>query len=73
MSKQTFPIDHSNMDAVKIHIRQQFDQLSWWPAAAPLEAKAEFESQCETPTALAQWCEKWLDGGQWKKLKSAIE
>jgi hypothetical protein len=73
MSKQTFPIDEGNMEAVKSHIRQQFDKLSWWPAEEPSKAKEEFECLRDAPESLLGWCEKWLDGGQWRKLKKAIK
>ena len=73
MSKQTFDIDNSNIEAVKDYIRHQFTQLSWWPAEQPWKAKEEFESLDDNPKALASWCEKWLDGGQWSKLKKAIK
>ena len=72
MSMQKFPIDESNMEAIKKHISQQFGQLSWWPAEQPLKAKEEFESLQDNPEALLGWCEKWLDDGQWRQLKRAL-
>ena len=73
MSKQKFPIEESNMDAVKIYINQQFAHLSWWPAEEPAKAKEEFERLSNSPEAIAGWCEKWLDDGQWRKLNNATK
>ncbi len=73
MSKQKFPIDETNTDAVKIYLKQRFAQLSWWPAEQPAKAKEEFDSLNNSPEALAAWCEKWLDAGQWRQLENAIK
>ncbi len=73
MSKQTFPIDDTNMKAVKSHIKKQFTQLSWWPAEQPLTAKEEFDTLPEDAKSLVAWCEKWLDSGQWRQLKIALK
>jgi hypothetical protein len=73
MSRQTFPINSSNLTAIKAYIRQQFDRLSWWPTQGTLQAKEEFERLPDTPEALVEWCEKWLDGGQWRQLKIAVQ
>lgn len=73
MSRASFPIDAANMAAAKAHIRQRFDRLSWWPTQGPLQAREEFERLPDTPEALARWCEKWMDGGQWRQLKSAVQ
>jgi len=73
MTRASFTIDASNVDTVKNHIRQQFGRLSWWPTEGPAAAKEEFEHQQHSPEALVEWCEKWLDSGQWRKLKKAVK
>ena len=73
MYKQKFTIEESNMDAVKVYIKQQFAHLSWWPAEEPTKAIEEFDSLDDSLEALVGWCDKWLDLGQWRKLKNAIQ
>jgi hypothetical protein len=73
MSKQAFSIDSANLAAARSYIRQQFAQKSWWPTQGPQQAKEEFERLPETPEALAVWCEKWLDGGQRRQLRIAVQ
>lgn len=73
MARASFSIDASNLDAAKAFIRQQFDQLSWWPAQGPHQARAEFDQLPDTADALTLWCEKWLDGGQWRQLRIAVQ
>jgi hypothetical protein len=58
---------------VKAYLQRQFNQLSWWPTEQPWKAKEEFEVMHNTPERLTAWCEKWLDGGEWRKLKKAIQ
>lgn len=72
MSKQSFAIDASNIEAVKGYIRQQFEQRSWWPTEGPLQAKEDFERMQGSPEHVTEWCEKWLDGGQWRALEKAV-
>lgn len=72
MSRPAFNIDAANQAAVRAYIRQQFERLSWWPTQGPLQAKEEFEQLPDSPDALTRWCEKWLDGGQWRQLKIAV-
>lgn len=73
MSRASFPIDAANLDAARAYIRQQFERLSWWPTQEPHQAREEFEQLPDTPEALVRWCEKWLDGGQWRQLKIAVQ
>lgn len=72
MAKQSFQIDASNFEAVKSYIQHQFAWLSWWPTEEPEQAKAQFQRMQANPEQLTQWCEKWLNGGQWRQLKNAI-
>jgi len=72
ISKRSFPIDPSNRQLVSDYIRQQFDQRSWWPAEGPAQAKDEFERMQSSAETLTDWCDKWLDGGQWRQLKAAV-
>ena len=73
MSKQTFPIDSSNLEEVRQHIRQQFENLSWWPTQGPMQAKNEFENMQSRADTLVEWCERWLDGSQWRHLKISVQ
>jgi hypothetical protein len=72
MPKQSFAIDASNWEAVKAYIQEQFRTLSWWPTEEPDRAKEEFEAMQSNPDRLAEWCEKWLNGGQWRQLENAV-
>jgi hypothetical protein len=73
MTKHTFAIDDANLKAVRDHINGEFGMKSWWPTEGPLQAKEEFAAAEESPEALAAWCDKWLDGSQWKQLKKAVD
>lgn len=73
MSRPSFSIDNSNLEAVRKHIRQQFNNLSWWPTQEPLQAKKEFEDMQASPAGLTDWCTKWLDGSEWRQLKRAVD
>jgi hypothetical protein len=72
MTKRSFDIDASNLAAVTAYILRQFDQLSWWPTEGPEQAKEEFRKMQGSPHELQQWCEKWLNGGQWRQLRNAL-
>ena len=72
MPKQPLVIDASNWEAVKAHVREQFRTLSWWPTEEPDRAKAEFEAMQSDPEQLAEWCGRWLNGGQWRQLENAV-
>jgi hypothetical protein len=72
MTQRSFVIGPSNAEYVKAHIRQQFATLSWWPTEEPARAKAEFEAMQSSPERLAEWCETWLNGGQWRQLENAV-
>jgi hypothetical protein len=72
MIKRSFAIDASNSEQVRAYIRQQFATRSWWPAEEPARAKAEFEAMQSQPERLAEWCGKWLNGGQWRQLENAL-
>ncbi len=72
MTRRSFSIDTSNYEAVKAYIVEQFRTLSWWPTEAPERAKIEFEAMRSNPDRLAEWCEKWLNGDQWRQLEKAV-
>jgi hypothetical protein len=72
MIKRSFTIDASNSEQVKAYIRQQFATLSWWPTEEPARAKTEFEAMSSQPEQVAEWCAKWLNGGQWRQLENAL-
>ncbi len=72
MAKRSFEIDASNFEAVKAYILRQFTQRSWWPAEGPEQAKEQFKTMQSDPQRFAQWCETWLDSGQWRQLKKAL-
>lgn len=72
MTQRTFAIGTANAEHVKAHIRRQFETLSWWPTEEPARAKAEFEAMQSSPERLAEWCEAWLNGGQWRQLEAAV-
>lgn len=73
MTKPTFHIDARNMKAVREHIAEAFATQSWWPTQGPLEAQEEFGRAQHNPSTLADWCAKWLDSGQWRQLKRAVD
>jgi len=73
MPKPTFPIEVAHLEVVKAHLQQQFNQLSWWPTEQPWKAQKEFEALPTTPERLTAWCEKWLNGGEWRQLKRAVQ
>jgi hypothetical protein len=74
MSKKTFPISTDNQSDIRKYIVRQFTNLSWWPAEGPLQAREEFEAlDPDSPEALENWCQHWLDGGQWRQLRVAME
>jgi hypothetical protein len=73
MSKKLVSIDDQNIKAVRDHISEEFAAKSWWPTEGPRQAEEEFETMKHGPETLADWCEKWLDASQWRKLKVAVE
>ena len=54
------------------YIAKQFAANSWWPCEQPGEAKREFDLMKGSPTGLNEWCKRWLDDGQSKKLELAL-
>lgn len=73
MSKDYFPINESNLSCVLNHIRDEFQSKSWWPGEGPMQASEEFELVGEDHEKLTEWCEKWLDSSQWRKLQKVVE
>ncbi len=73
MTSMNFSITASNQDAVRGYIAAQFTQRSWWPTEAPWQARAAFAALDGSPEALERWCGDWLDGGQWRQLRIALE
>jgi len=73
MAKKTLPIHAENQQAIRAYILQQFTHLSWWPTEGPLQAREAFEALDDSPAALEHWCQEWLDGGQWRLLRVALE
>lgn len=65
-------IEWSELEAARRHIRQQFEQRSWWPTEGPLQAQADFAAAQGNPLDLAAWCEKWLSTAQRRALAKAI-
>ena len=73
MDKKTFPIEDKNQQQIRDYITKQFDNLSWWPTEGPLQAREEFEALDGSAASLEDWCKAWLDGGQWRQLRVAME
>ncbi len=73
MAKKTFPIENKNQQQIRDYITKQFDNLSWWPTERPLQAREEFEALDGSAASLEEWCKAWLDGGQWRQLRVAME
>lgn len=73
MAKNTFPIHDENQQAIRDYILKQFTYLSWWPAEGPLQAREAFDALDDSAEALEHWCKQWLDGGQWRLLRVALE
>ncbi|MFM2004719.1 MAG: hypothetical protein RLZZ09_374 [Pseudomonadota bacterium] len=73
MDKKTFPIEDKNQQQIRDYITKQFDNLSWWPTEGPLQAREEFEALDGSAASLEEWCKAWLDGGQWRQLRVAME
>ncbi len=65
-------ITDSELEAACRYIRDQMELHSWWPKAAPADAKREFDLMCGTAMSLNIWCDRWLDEGQCKKLENAV-
>lgn len=72
MTMRHLQIDSDTYEAVKAHIQQQFDTLSWWPTEEPEKAKQEYGIMSSNPAQLAYWCEKWLNGAQWRQLENDV-
>ncbi|WP_143735199.1 hypothetical protein [Methylocaldum sp. 14B] len=72
MTTRHLQIDADTFEAAKAHIQQQFDTLSWWPKEGPDQAKQEYKIMSSNPAQLAYWCEKWLNGGQWRQLENDV-
>lgn len=72
MAKNTFPIDSDNQQVIRDYILRQFKTQSWWPTEGPLQAREEFDALDDSADALHAWCDKWLNGGQWRQLKVAV-
>lgn len=73
MDKKTFPKEDKNQQQIRDYITKQFDNLSWWPTEGPLQAREEFEALDGSAASLEEWCKAWLDGGQWRQLRVAME
>ena len=73
MTVKNIAIDDRNLESVRDHIAGEFAMKSWWPTEGPLQAREEFEQAQHNPAALAEWCAKWLDGSQKRKLRLAVE
>ena len=73
MAKKTFPIEDMNQQQIRDYITKQFSNLSWWPTEGPLQAREEFEALEGSAAALEEGCKAWLDGGQWRQLRLAME
>lgn len=73
MDTKSFPITTENQSHIRAWIGRQFKTHSWWPAEAPHEAREAFAALDESPEALHVWCSQWLDGGQWRLLRIAVE
>ena len=73
MTKPAFAIEPAHVAPIKQHIRNKFAVLSWWPKEAPQEAKREFDQLPDAAESLSRWCEKWLNGSQWRELKKVIK
>ncbi|CAI8764015.1 hypothetical protein [Methylocaldum szegediense] len=72
MTTRHFQIDWDTYEAAKAHIQQQFDTHSWWPTEEPEKAKQEYRIMNTNPAQLAYWCEKWLNGAQWRQLEIEV-
>lgn len=73
MAKKTFPIEDKNQQQIRDYITKQFSNLSWWPTEGPLQAREEFEALDGSAASLEEWCKAWLDSGQWRQLRVAME
>ena len=73
MAKKTFPIEDKNQKQIRDYITKQFNTLSWWPTEGPLQAREEFEALEGSAASLEEWCKSWLDSGQWRQLRVAME
>lgn len=73
MAKKTFPIEDKNQQQIRDYITNQFNNLSWWPTEGPLLAREEFEALDGLAASLEEWCKSWLDSGQWRQLRVAME
>ncbi len=73
MAKKTFPIEDRNQQQIREYISTQFKNLSWWPTEGPLQAREEFEALDGSAASLEEWCKSWLDSGQWRQLRVAME
>jgi hypothetical protein len=73
MVKKTLPIEEKNQQQIRDYITKQFNNLSWWPTEGPLQAREEFEALDGSAASLEEWCMSWLDSGQWRQLKVAME
>lgn len=73
MVKRTFPIHAQNQQIIRDYILQQFAQRSWWPSEGPWQAREAFEALDDSAEALEHWCKTWLNGGQWRMMRAALE
>ena len=60
------------VEAACNYIERQMDSHSWWPKEQPGEAKREYELMKGSALALNEWCGRWLDESQCKKMEKAV-
>jgi hypothetical protein len=72
MTSKSLTIKENELPKACDYIARQFAANSWWPCEQPGEAKREFDLMKGSATALNEWCKRWLDNGQSKKLELAL-
>lgn len=62
----------NELEAARSYIERQMDIHSWWPKEAPGEAEREYHLMKGSALALNEWCDRWLDERQCKKLEKSV-
>jgi hypothetical protein len=65
-------VENHELEACCNYIQRQMDYQSWWPKEAPGEAREQFDLMKGSALALNEWCKRWLDEGQCKKMERAV-
>ncbi len=72
MGRLKYTIKQDDLIAAHRYVQNKLSTVKGWPVADKEEALEDFFKSPKSAKALNSWCEQWLNGSQWKKLKNSI-